>query len=244
MPMAILAAWSNDNLYNRMKKVTSMKKIIIGGIIVSVGVLLSQKIVKAQGTITYLSNLEQSSVGSSPIGSNSWLAVDFTTGPNASGYMLNSIQLGMIDASGNPSGFTAMIYSAIIFTGINPGSSLGTLNGSLNPATGGIYTYIPTGNLTLSPGTDYFIVLTTGTAIANGAYDWSLAGANSYNPNGGWHSPGGVLTSSNGSSWNFNPIVAQFSITATAVPEPPALGLFALGSWLFFRHCHKVKLAK
>jgi hypothetical protein len=34
-----------------------------------------------------------------------------------------------------------MIYSAIGGAGINPGSNLETLNGSINPSTSGIYTY-------------------------------------------------------------------------------------------------------
>ena len=173
-------------------------KAIIGGIIVF-AVALAPQIVQAQGTMTYLSNLNQASAGSLAVGSDSWLAAGFGTGNNANGYVLNSIQLGMTDASGNPSNFTVMIYANAGPTGIFPGSSLGTLDGSLNPATGGIFTYTPASNLTLSPSTFYYIVLTAGTTVANGAYDWSYAGANSYNPSGGWFSLGGIWTSSNGS---------------------------------------------
>jgi hypothetical protein len=79
----------------------------------------------------------------------------------------------MADASGNPSGFTVMLYSAIGNLAVLPGSSLGTLSGSTDPATGGIYTYTAPSNLTLSSTTLYFIVLTAGTAVANGAYTWS-----------------------------------------------------------------------
>jgi hypothetical protein len=92
----------------------------------------------------------------------------------------------MTDASGNPSNFTAMIYTAVGFSGPNPGSSLGTLDGSLNPVGSGVYTYTDDSNITLSPYGIYFIVLTAGTAIANGAYDWSLTIPNAYNPSGGW----------------------------------------------------------
>jgi hypothetical protein len=59
----------------------------------------------------YLSNLGQSSTGSLAVGSDSWLAASFGTGTNEGGYELNSIQLAMTDASGNPSGFTVMIYT-------------------------------------------------------------------------------------------------------------------------------------
>jgi hypothetical protein len=56
----------------------------------------------------------------------------------------------MTDASGNPSGFTLMVYSMAV-TSILPGGSLGTLDGSLNPVAGGIFTYTPASNFALSP---------------------------------------------------------------------------------------------
>ena len=145
-----------------------MKKIII----MLALALLTQQTIQAQGTMTYLSNVDQASAGSLAVGSDSWLAAPFRTGSNASGYLLNSIQLGMTDASGNPSGLTVMLYSMAVSSAL-PGHSLGTLDGSLNPVTGGIFAYTPTGNLTLSPNEYYFIVLTAGTTVANGAYDWS-----------------------------------------------------------------------
>ena len=85
-------------------KGTYLKKIII----VFVIGLLVQQITRAQGTI-YLSNLGPG-LGFGGVGSNSWQATSFTAGNNVDGYLLNSIQLAMTDASGNPSGFSVMIY--------------------------------------------------------------------------------------------------------------------------------------
>lgn len=121
------------------------------------------------------------------------------------------------------------------------GSSLGTLNGSLDPVTSGIYTYTPAGSLTLAPDQAYCIVLTAGTPVANGAYEWSYADMNSYNPSGGW-SFIGVWTSSNGSApWvGSGGTFPQFAINATAVPEPSTLGLLSLGA--FFLVCHRRKV--
>ena len=108
------------------------------------------------------------------------------------------------DASGSPSGFTVMVYtlSNLPLGGLFPGSSLGTLSGSANPATSGIYTYTAPADLVLSPSTLYFIVLTGGTAVATGADEWSYTGANSYTPaEDGAFWAVAIEQSSNGSSW-------------------------------------------
>jgi hypothetical protein len=212
-----------------------MKKQIIIGIIVFAGGLLSPQITQAQGT-TYISNLGQSSTNSAAVGSDSWLAMSFATGTNTGGYQLNSIGLGMANATGNPSGFTVMLYSAI-FEGDEAylGSSLGALNGSLNPVVGGVFPYTPTSNLTLSPNTVFFIVLTAGTAIANGVYEWANTSEAplTYNPIGGWFAPIGVVRiddyqSSNGSSWSVFPNFPEFAINANALPAVPEPGIYAL----------------
>jgi hypothetical protein len=203
-------------------------KVLTKSSIALVVALLATTITKAQGA-TYLSNLGQPSSGSVAVGSDSWLATSFFSGNNIGGYTLDSIQLAMADASGSPSGFTIMLYSeANNPGGAFPGSSLGTLSGSAEPATGGLYTYTDNLNITLSPATYYFIVLTAGTGVAAGAYDWSLAGTYSYNPGGGWSSGGDVRTSSNGSLWLANAGNLQYAINATAVPEPGFLSLYSI----------------
>ncbi len=209
-----------------------MKKIIITMVIG----LLTQQLTQAQGTV-YFSSLNLTLTGSHPIGSDSWLAAGFGTGNNVGGFVLNSVQLGMIDASGSPNGFTVMIYSQSPFGGaILPGNSLGALDGSANPSTAGIYTYTPTANIFLSANTGYFVVLTAGTTVANGAYSWSES-AFPPSSSGGWGAAiNGVLGSSNGTSgWSYTPYlgIAQFSITATAIPEPSSAFLLLLGSGVF-----------
>lgn len=210
-------------------------------------ILLTQQLTQAQGTV-YLSNLGQASTGSFSVGSDSWLATDFYTGNNAGGYLLVSVQLAMADASGNPSGFTVMIYSAVGPAGPIPGSSLGTLTGSLSPISAGTYTYTPTSSLILSPSTAYFIVLSAGTTVADGAYAWERAyPSTSYNPNGNWDGGGYEFRTSSGSlgSWGYlGEYYPQYAITATPVPEPSSFSLWLAGiggiaSVLFFKNRRK-----
>jgi hypothetical protein len=216
-------------------------------IIICFLVLLAMQNTQAQGTITYLSNLGQTSTGSNPVANDSWAASGIVTGDNPSGYILNSVQLGMADASGNPSGFTVAVYSAVALIKINPGSSLGTLDGSANPSTAGTYTYADDSNLILLPGHGYFIVLTAGTAVANGAYQWSHTIPNAYNPTGGW-SAGSIWQSSNGSTWTSTSGSPQFSVNATAIPEPSVWALILLGGGVFVyvrgRKLHFVGLSR
>jgi hypothetical protein len=252
MPFRI--ARSGDGKH--LKEVYScLMKTIINCIIGFAVALLAPQIVQAQGTMTYLSNLDQASAGSLAVGSNSWVALGFSAGTNASGYVLNSVQLAMTDASGNPSGFTVFLYLAA--PGFGPGwiplGKIGTFSGSLNPATGDIYTFTSVSNLMLSAGRAYFVVLTAGTAVANGAYELSYADANSYDTSEGWVGPslppfgqGGVSTSSYGAlptaHWDvISSDYGQLAINATAIPEPGVLGLFGLFGLGFLWHRRKAK---
>jgi hypothetical protein len=212
-----------------------MKQIIISCFIVLIVGVPIPRVTQAQGTITYLSNLGQSSAGSLAVGSDSWLAENFFTGNNANGYTLDSIQLGMSDASSNSSGFTVLLYSSIPAFGPTPGGSLDNLNGSTDPATGGIFNYTPTSTITLLPHTDYFIVLTAGTPIANGAYEWSFVNSSSYSSTGGWAGADSILfTSQDGLSWTgIANKYSQYAINATAIPEPSSSFLLLLGSGVF-----------
>ena len=212
-----------------------MTKAIILGILAFVLALSASRVAQAQGTMTYLSNLGQLSVGSQPVGSNSWLAARFLTGPNRLGYSLDSIQLAMTDASGNPSGFRVMLCSnaPIVF---GPGPVLGTLNGSLSPVSSGIYTYTPASDLTLKPG-PYFIVITAGTAVADGAYEWSVTSTCAPVLTGRWNGDHVLFSSVDGLNWGPGGAgYAQFAISATAVPEPSILGMLALGGFLAVWH--------
>jgi hypothetical protein len=149
-----------------------MKNAIISGIVALVAGLLAPQTAQSQGTV-YLTSLGQPSVGSAAVASDSWQAEVFSTGKNPGGYVLDSVQLAMTPASGAPDDFAVMLYTATGVGGAIPGNCLGTLSGSSDPSTGGLYTYTAD-SLDLAPSTDYFIVVTAGTAASAGAYAWSL----------------------------------------------------------------------
>ncbi len=208
-----------------------MRKIIFT-LVPAIGLLLPPK---AQGML-YVSNLGQTPTGSASIGSDAWIAQEFFTGNDSSGYTLNSIQLLMNAASGNPSGFTVSLYSSSSSGNgtFGDGSSLGILTGS-DPRAGGIFTYTASG-LTLSPYTYYFIVLTAATPVAEGAYVWS-EGRYAFGSNQ-WEILFDYYNSANGSSWTGHARSGAFqmAIDATPVPEPATyalagLGLAALSFW-------------
>ena len=210
----------------------------VSGIIICVVSLLVPQLVRAQGAI-YVSDLGQASVGSQAIGSDAWYAAAFGTGTNSTGYVIDSIQLEMTGGLGNPSGFSLMIYTNGPTSANYPGGSVVALNGSLNPGASGIYTYSPSASFTLSPSTDYYLVLSAATPVVIGSYEWSLAGANSYNLSGGWAAGAGhVSTSVNGLTWQEAPVAfPEFAITATEAPEPSPWSLVLLGAGIFIKIC-------
>jgi hypothetical protein len=217
-----------------------MKKPVINGVIVLAVALLSSQIIQAQGT-TYMSNLGQFTDGSLAVGSDSWVGNEFVVGTNAGGYVLNSVQLQMAAASGNPGGFTVMLYEnyagPIPFGDPVLSNIFITLIGPTNPSTAGIYTYTPPASLKLSQGYIDSIVVTAGTAVANGSYNWSegLPFSTGFGLDG-WRTSDTIAQSSDGgSTWSnsFSSIIyPEFAINATAVPEPCVLGLLALGGLL------------
>jgi hypothetical protein len=204
-----------------------MKTILIV-ILPIIGLFAVQRI-PAQGTL-YVSNLGQGPTGSTAIGSDSWIAQVFVTGTNSGGYALNSIQLLMNPASGNPTDFSVSIYSSL-----SPIYDLGSLSGS-GPAAGGIFTYTASG-ITLSPSANYFVVLTAATPVAQGAYNWSAGIQYAFGSNQ-WEIAAAYFNSADGLIWtgHSRQNAFQFDIYATSVPEPATyalagLGLVVLSSW-------------
>lgn len=224
----VLNTRKQERIYNIMKRITFVAAVLGAQ-------LLLARVAPAQGT-TYISNLGQTPVGSGAVGNDSWIAQQFTTGTNSTGYALNSVQLLMDPALGSPNGFSASIYSCP--RNGAPGIELGSLDGT-DPAAGGIFSYDASG-LVLSPGTSYAIVLTATTPIAQGAYEWSANdsfGRITVAPGDPWTIPDAFYSSADGSSWTAHGRgnIFQFAIDGAAVPEPGFSSLLALGGlWLLW----------
>lgn len=178
------------------------------------------QIVLSQDTV-YLSNLGEASGGGVAVNNDSVIRAPFTTGSNSGGYILDSVQLVMNAASGDPTDFNVAIYG------------LGSLTGSANPFNAGVFTYIASG-ITLQADTTYYVAVISRQSSINGDYYWSLANTSDYDSSDNWAM---AQTSStyyytvNGGIVPSNPL--QFAIDATVVPEPSVFGLLALGSLLF-----------
>jgi hypothetical protein len=193
--------------------------------LVSAAALAAASFVRGQGTLQ-VSNLGQAPTGSAPIASDSWIAQSISTGTSSAGYVLNSVQLLMDTPSGAPSGFSVSIYSSL---GGQPQNDLGTLTGT-DPSAGGVFTYSAS-DISLSPSTFYFVVLTADSTSAQGAYTWSAAA----NPSTGgidlWIINNTYESSPDGANWtgHSRQDVFQMAIYATPAPEPGVFGLVAVG---------------
>jgi len=194
-------------------------------ILLAACMLLAQE-VRAQGTL-YLSNLGQGAFGVGT-GNGGWLAQGIETGTDSGGYVLNSVDLGMTTATGTPGGIEVAIYSAL--NGV-PYQNLGTLNGSVNPSSAGVYEYDSSG-IMLAPSTEYFVVAMDATTVSGGYYNWlaNAEGASVTSLND-WSIQGNYGSGNSGSTWaGIRAYGLQTAIYATPVPEPSLWILGAIGT--------------
>jgi hypothetical protein len=175
----------------------------------------------------YVSNLDQTPIGSSAIGNDAWIAQTFRIrGDDPNLYMLDAIQVLLNPATGSPDGLSISIYSAPM--GEAPQNYLGSLVGPAAPLVGGIYTYTASG-ITLSADVQYMVVMNGATATQDGAFHWSAT--DQFTSNGDWDIYNIHFTSSDGSVWDrhLRGKVFQMAIHATVVPEPGTAALLSLG---------------
>lgn len=212
-----------------LKKILRMKKSLCSLFGFLALELFAPKGVHAEST-TYISNLAGSPLGIVAIASNARLAQSFKTGASSLGYNLNAVQLSLDVASGNPDGFTVSLFADNNF---HPGISLGNLTGSANPTGGGIFSYSAT-NTILSPSTKYWIVLAAQTPLITGNYNSRFTSFFNYSSLANWSMDRYYEKSTDGINWTDSNVGydLQFSVTATAIPEPSSLALWLTGGIL------------
>jgi hypothetical protein len=146
----------------------------------------------------------------------------FTTG--AGEYRLDNITVRIYDGTNAYNGFTMELYSD---SGGQPGSLLETLSGDNNPISGEIpyesaaltllaanSTYWWVARLEEGPESRVVGLWQTNSTAETGHAGWTIGNSRAYSgsPSGGWSSGGSIL---------------QFSVSATAVPEPSTYAAFA-----------------
>ena len=197
-----------------------------GALLVASFTLASIAKVEAQ---TAVSNLGQSSDGS-----NFWIGVNatpitehdtfsFTTGTTAASFDFTGVTLKFASAAGSASGLTFGLYSTF-----NPSTDVGT--GTLltnltltsgDPTVAG--TYSLSGSASLLPSTTYYLKISADTT-AQGSF-YQLSSTTSYAESAsltGWSIQDGLYNWNQGSSnWSlYTGSVPQFSVEASAIPEP------------------------
>lgn len=199
-------------------------KIHIVGFMLGSFAFAAATTVSAQGTL-YVSSLGTTNPIFVGLGANYWMAQPFQTGPAASAYSLDSVQLLML-VTGTSSGnnLHVSLYSD---NGGEPGSSLAPLSGS-DPTSSGLCTYTAS-SVPLAASTTYWILVNSG-LVQNGfpVFLWGATQSSDYVSNGGW-GLGAPMYSTDSASWQPAPYYAgQIAIRAT-VPEPSAGVLLGLG---------------
>ena len=173
--------------------------------------------VTAQAEVV-VSNLYLTNTIADYVSSSEWVAQSFTT--NNQAWTIASATLSFITASDSSGNLFIDVYS----NGTNsPGTSLGPLSGSSNPAATGEYTYTSTG-INLDPSTTYWLV--AGVSSGSGYYHWIYDASETTPPPslGVWSIPSintyadSVDGGSSWEVWNLEPFL--FSVEATAAGPP------------------------
>ena len=191
---------------------------------------------EGQGTV-FCSNILQTNfpAGRFSVASDSWIAQDFSW-EGTSPFTLVGVELLIDTASGSPSNFSVAIYT---LGADGPGEWLGNLRGDSDPNPQMVRTYFYYADgITLSPGSGFFVVMTSDTAAAQGAYQWFTAFKPGQFFNGSLRLGTSYFDSSDGVSWSghVDQDLGLIVVTGTPVPEPSSIMLLFCGvvSLLYF----------
>ena len=174
-----------------------------GAFLMAFAALVALPLQAQQTVITLVSNTGQAS---SNFSANSDRAQGFTTGSNADGYTLSSIDI----VSGDPQGtsFTATLYTSN--TSGHPGTAVATLTAPVSFAAGTL-TFTAPANTTLSANRDYFVLVSV--SVSGAALDLSYTGSDAEDSGAatGWSIANDYLWDNSG-TWQTTTTGASFLI--------------------------------
>lgn len=220
----------------------------------------------AEGTLyaqTAVSNLGQTTDATHIVVGNSNGSVyyretfSFTTGGTAAAFDFTGVSVNFANdaAGGNTaSGLVFGLYSAF-----DPNVSIGTTGllsnltlASGNPTLAGVSSF--SGSATLAPSTTYFLKMTSDTPISPWYYKLTRTMTGDQDGGGlaGWAIQDGFYTWQSGGQWSLNDVatwgVPQFSVQASAIPEPATsaaiAGVVLLGVAVWQRRRAKVSASE
>ena len=167
---------------------------ILLALLVALALLLGGDAARAQTATALVSTIEQTATADPSFASSQAYAQSFTTGTDSVGYILSSIEVRLKWMGSDGANPPTMV--------LRSGSASGTKMADFSSPSGGIsggtanYTYTPTGNITLSTSTEYWVVLFSGqgavwtrtnsdTEDSGASTGWSVSNDSSIGPSGG-----------------------------------------------------------
>jgi hypothetical protein len=154
-------------------------------------------------------------------------ATGFTTGTNAGFLDLKSVKLSLKTTTATSNPVISIFSSGTNGVGAIPGSLLATLNGPQITNTLSSQTFTFTGNVSLQPSTNYWVVLS---ASGADSYQWEFANDSPTAVNdSGYSFIAGRRSTNNGGSWSNNATAAAGMVEVQAVPEPSTIMLAGIG---------------
>lgn len=188
----------------------------------------------ARADVVVVSSITTPSSDGTQVRNSQWLADKFTTGSNLNLLTLSAIKIQFV-ASGGTGGYFVDIYTD---SSGKPGSLFAALTGSADPNTAGIFTYTPSGTVTLSASTTYWMVEGSTSSTVN--FQPTYVNTPSSYTNNGYTITGIYTYSANsGSSWSGGGSDGPTQYSIAVVPEPATFagiaGVAGLGAAGYLR---------
>jgi hypothetical protein len=155
-------------------------------------------------------------------------ATGFTTGANASFLDLTGVRLSLKTSSTSSAPVISIFSNTVTGVGDVPGTLLATLTGP-GPITNtlGAQDFLFTGNLSLSPNTNYWVVLSASDPTSR--YQWEFANTTPAEQNSSGYAFIAGRRKINAAAWTDNATASLGMVEIQAVPEPSTLILAGIG---------------